>query len=557
LDRESNFVPDAVRVYRTEIDRARTANTSLARPGFLVFAIALVVRLIALPFATLQSADQASRVWSGWDWLDHPHLITEGVWGPLHIYLIGSVLWLWPDPVWAPLILHVVLGAVVPVVVYQLALELFGSQRGALLAGLAFAVYPTGMLVSLAPLSETPFILFLGIALLLVARARRPDRRLRDATLAGVSIGLATMLRYEAWMLLPFLTLLLLDRPKQCLAFLIPGLIHPIVWMLGNANAHGDPLYSIHWASHYHQFVHGGAQLVGLVWGAKRIWLLAEETIRGLTPPLSLLIGLGVLAYFRRWRSKSIWLLPPLGLALLLAVAAVQGSLSINLRYTVTFGLMLVPFAACSLDALGIETWSRRRFVAAAVALLVAVGVFTIQPLWKVVPGGARLFSPAIPRPIDEGSTREVLALVDRSLVGHHDALVSDFFDWEATYWVALETKLHPKHICLAPPSPDLPLNLVALEGFLQRNPHGVLVSRDGSELAEALNAQLDNTVIVGTVHMSVKQIGAVRRQAISKWKGQAGDLHVARYEVLRDSTFRTDAISECWVSSGVALPQS
>ena len=75
-----------------------------------VAALALSVRLAALPFATTDGSNPAARVWIAWKWLDDPNVITHGVWGPLHFYLIGAVLALTHDPVVAPIILHVLFG---------------------------------------------------------------------------------------------------------------------------------------------------------------------------------------------------------------------------------------------------------------------------------------------------------------------------------------------------------------------------------------------------------------------------------------------------------------
>jgi hypothetical protein len=83
-----------------------------------LFVIALGARLLALPFSVFDSGDSATRVWLAWQWLENPYVITDGVWGPLHFYMLAAMLSLWPDPVWAPIALHVALGSLVPVVVY-------------------------------------------------------------------------------------------------------------------------------------------------------------------------------------------------------------------------------------------------------------------------------------------------------------------------------------------------------------------------------------------------------------------------------------------------------
>lgn len=62
------------------------------RAALVVFVVALLGRLALLPIATLDSGDVANRSWLGWFWADDPSLITHGVWGPLHFYLIGALM---------------------------------------------------------------------------------------------------------------------------------------------------------------------------------------------------------------------------------------------------------------------------------------------------------------------------------------------------------------------------------------------------------------------------------------------------------------------------------
>src|SRR5262245_5578215 len=70
-----------------------------------VGAVALGARLAVLPFATSDGGDAPSKVWMASEWLSHPQLLTHGVWGPLHTYLIALALWIVPDLVRAPVAL--------------------------------------------------------------------------------------------------------------------------------------------------------------------------------------------------------------------------------------------------------------------------------------------------------------------------------------------------------------------------------------------------------------------------------------------------------------------
>lgn len=280
------------------------------RMALLIFGIALTLRLVLLPFATFDAGDSAVRVWIAWDWMENPKPILAGEWGPLHFYMMGVLLRIWPDPVWAPAVLHAFVGALTAPVVYELAFAMFRAPRSALLTGLAFAVYPAAVASSLFALSETPFMLFLALGLLFLVRAYQTPDSVREPVLAGVAIGLASMLRFEAWMMLPFLTLPFLRRPRQLLWFLAPALVHPVIWTIGSAIVYHDPFYSFTWGSYWERTTMGNAPRVSLVWSASQVWNFLRSIAAGFSPPLLVLTVAGVITCLWQRRTSAIWLIP-------------------------------------------------------------------------------------------------------------------------------------------------------------------------------------------------------------------------------------------------------
>jgi hypothetical protein len=500
------------------------------RPALLIFAIALLVRIAVLPFATFDSGDSASRVWIAWRWMEHPTLITSGVWGPLHFYLVGLALMVWPDPVWAPAVLSVLLGSLAAVVVYFLALEIFRAPRAALVTGLSFAFYPTAVAVSLFALSEPPFILFFGLGLLFLVRATRPNGTVQDALFAGIAIGLATMLRFESWFMLPFLALTVVRRPKLLIAFLLPALIHPAIWMIGNAITYNDPFYNFSWASNWERNDMGQGKLVSISSALSRFWGFIHMTQSGLGPPLTLLVITGAVWCVWRRCKGAIWLVPPLALLAMLAAAAGRGSLVVKWEYTSTLGLMLVPFAACILEAIGIEAWPRRRFIAATVGSVGAILLFTVEPIWRVVPHGGALLSRMIPAFPNIRGAREVLALVQRGLSPDHDALLSDFYGWQPTYYVGLHTKLHPDRISIVNGAPNDPPDLDSAAGFLGTYRQGVLIVRDQGKLGALLQTNPDQTIRLAGTILHLEPVGTLQWPSANGEPGQV--VRVARYSV-------------------------
>ena len=436
---------------------------------------ALLLRIVFLPFTTLDTGDTAARIWIGWLWSEDPYLITSGLWGPLHFYMIGTVMSFWPDPVWAPIALHVVIGSLLPVVVYRLTFELFGDRRSAIAAGIIFAVYPGAIAVSLGAQAEAPFMLFLGLGLIGLVRAWRPDGRISHALFAGLSITLASMLRYEAWLILPFLALLFVRRPKIGAVFVATAMIHPVFWMIGNTVAFGNPLYSLLATSTWLQDVMAHEPDTSLVPGLGRVSRLIVKTATEMTIPVALLIAAGVVRCLKQKRIESVWLLPALGLFLIFAVSAFRDTMTIKAGYTTTFGLLLIPFVACALERLGIERWSRPRCLAHAAVLLAVIGLFMSESALGLLPGGRRLSASPVPSIPDEDSVRKLQSLIERAgLRQASDGFISDFFGFLTTPYVAWQTRLHPQQICRAPGAANVPADC----GATPENPAGQSIRR-------------------------------------------------------------------------------
>jgi 4-amino-4-deoxy-L-arabinose transferase-like glycosyltransferase len=249
-----------------------------------ITALALVVRLALLPFATTDGGDAISRTWIAWRWLSDPEFITHGVWGPLHTYLLGAVLAVFPDPIHAPLVLHVAFGVAAVWLIYLFTKEVFSSTRAALLVAAIYALYPVAIRDSISVRSESIFVIFLLAAMLLVAIARSERGRANHAAGAGLALTLAAMLRYEAWMLIPLLGVLLWQKPRLMILFGVVAMIHPVIWMAGNWAATGDPLYSVTWAADWNLEAMGRVDLS-----------VRELLLRGARYPITTLRGMNML----------------------------------------------------------------------------------------------------------------------------------------------------------------------------------------------------------------------------------------------------------------------
>lgn len=523
-------ITDTAAVTMAKVD---TADRDHWRVGIALFVFALLVRLAFLPFTTLDTGDTAARIWISWLWRDDPYLVTHGLWGPLHFYLIGSVLRFWSDPVWAPIALHMVIGSLIPILAYRLTFDLFGSRRSAIAAGLIFAFYPAAIAVSLGARAETPFMLFLGLGLIGIARAWRPDGRLVHALFAGLAVTLASMLRYEAWLLLPFLTLLLVRRPRLAAAFLATAMIHPIFWMIGNAVEYGNPLHSLLATSSWLEDVTWREPDTRLGPGLYRVLRLFGRTAAEITLPAAFLIAAGAIRYARQKRIELAWLIPPAALFLIFAISAFQDKMIIKSGYTTTFGLLLIPFVAGAGEWLRLEQWSPARCLTSAAVLLGAMAIFMLEPIMTRLPGGSWFNADPIPSIPDKGSVRKLQELIDRAgLRRDEDALVTDFFGLLATPFVAWQTRLHPREICRTPGAASLNVSAKDLERFLVSNRQGVLITRRDGRLAAHLRLESARAGTLAGVPLQLEPIGSLEWESKEPQRTVIA-LTVSRYQVV------------------------
>src|SRR6476646_6998016 len=73
----------------------------------LVLTLALVVRLVLLPYASQDSNDHSLRVWIAWRWSEDPFFFLHGHWPPLHFFLLGPFIRWFNEPILAPVLVQI------------------------------------------------------------------------------------------------------------------------------------------------------------------------------------------------------------------------------------------------------------------------------------------------------------------------------------------------------------------------------------------------------------------------------------------------------------------
>lgn len=367
-----------------------TAGRSLAlhpasNPWLIIAGICLVglgLRLLALPFSDTTEGDAFARGIHAWDLLKHPHLIIHGVWLPLQTYYMAGILGITQEFYYTPVLTNILLSVLTVIPLYWFSRREFGPNAGWFVA-LAFALYPLAFRNSLMGLSDTPFAFLTALALALLSYARGHDGRLWQAVLAGLMMTLAAETRYEAWLLIPLLGVALWRKPKFLICFWSLAMVAPGFWMLGSWLMDGHPLHSL-----TYQAADTAQTLIdrgGMSWRKRLVRLIFMPGILlfGLSALMFGLACLGAIMAVRHRRPQRIWLLPFLGVGLVLVQKSVAGTMNLQPRYGLILGMFLLPFAALALE--GITNPRRRSLLTWGTLLLMLPSSYALNLVTPVL----------------------------------------------------------------------------------------------------------------------------------------------------------------------------
>lgn len=344
----------------------------------------------------------------------NPGRPVAGSTAPLWTLLIAAGVFVGGNPIWVAKTLGVATTLASAILARRLALALSGEESLGLLAGLATSLLGRMAWGSLSGME-------VGLAAMLVTGALVAHVSERERVAAAL-LGLATLARPEAFLLVP---LLLIARPFtwarafRCLGIVACVVAPAVAFSLVTV---GAPVPATAAAK-----VEGG--LLGLLTGAREGWQAAlvhrpagfmGEWVRLLWedhPMLPLLVPVGLVALWRERGRPLIWpaailLLHPLGMALL---APYRGPAFQEGRYSAHLAPLAIAVAVIGLSLL-VGRWPRRKQWAAAAAYLLLAAIW----LW---PAGLRY----------AGAVREINAMqvhlggwVDRTLPKEARLAVND-----------------------------------------------------------------------------------------------------------------------------------
>lgn len=414
------------------------------RPWVAVLALAVPVLLVrALVFAVNENyyGDAVIRTELAERWLKNPHWISsfhDGAFqfGPLHVYLVALFLKLWPAREHAGRLLSLFAGVATVAPLYLLTRRLF-TWRAGVVACLAFAVWGMHIQFSTTAASESLALLLTLCSLALFARAL-DNGQLGPLALSALVLNLACATRYDAWLMVPLMCLLLLlrkgDRTASVTRAVLFGLLclpFPLVWMQGNELATGNPFYPMKYIDDFHRtWVGDGIGRYGqLGYRLHNLLFWPGSALFTLTP---LVAVFGAVGMVRTWREapKHRWLLWVCWVPT--AYFMVRGAVLANFaplgRFTAGQVALLLPFVLPGYEYLtrnASQAW-RRGLAAGAAVLAVGfplwLGVFTLHRD-GVVETSLRPVSPTSTNPVElmriagflksEVAARDAAAIID------------------------------------------------------------------------------------------------------------------------------------------------
>jgi Dolichyl-phosphate-mannose-protein mannosyltransferase len=341
-------------------------------------------RLLVLPLNENLYGDAVARTWLAHVWLQHPHVIgsfDQGgfQFGPLHLYLLALAEWLWPSLLHAGRVASFVAGVATTLPLEALTRRLFG-QAAATWAVFALACWGMHVQCSSTSASEA-----LGLLLVLAAVERLSAWHQAPADraallLSALWVNLACATRYDAWLLVPLLGLVVFARSRSlstAAAFVGAASAFAAGWLFGNWVDRGSPLFPFGYIDDFHRAWYRSEEAF---WGRPGYQLLClgfwpGAALLTLTPPVAVA---GFAGLWRAWRAgRARWLVVLVVVpTLAYTVRSVALASFVPLaRFTVKELALLLPFVW--LGAEGVlqgRPRLRRALVAASAAGCVAWG---------------------------------------------------------------------------------------------------------------------------------------------------------------------------------------
>ena len=366
----------------------------------LLFACALVLlpRLAVFPWSENLYGDAVVRTELAQRWLQNPHWIAhmdDGAfqYGPLHVYLVAGALALGIDREDAGRWVSLLFGVLSVLPLWSLSRRVGGVQ-GAWWATAGLALWGMHIQMSTTAGSESVGLFFVLWSLALLAEGL-DENRFPALFGSALVLNLACAVRYDCWLLIPLICVLLLlgDRDRvaavtRSVCYALLAIPFVAAWMQGNERAKGDPFAPIRYIESFHQawVADGVARWTSLGYRAQNLLFWPAVALLTLSP---LIAWFGMRGLVRVWRQRRedrwlVWvvLVPT-------AYFTFRSVVLLNFvplaRFAVSQVALLLPFVGAGYLATveGKSATARRAWAGAALGLAVllpvVIGILTVN----------------------------------------------------------------------------------------------------------------------------------------------------------------------------------
>jgi hypothetical protein len=291
-------------------------------------------------------------------WMQHPTIApTIPDWGPVYLYLNGTAGWLLGNAELAARLLSLLAGTALIPLVYAISRMLSDDEAGGLSA---MVVAVSGLAVGYSTTSSTEslYLFFLVTGLWGWLEYQRSGRVI-PLVAGGLGMAVSSGIRYESWVFLPLLSLLLIGSPREILkaefwksrrfrAILVFSLIAgswALFWCAYSWKHFGDPLYAVHF--NYRMIALAKVQQLSAHRGSRslayELALIPGVVLLGLSPLPLLGVVYGMWRLFGRPLARQLFWVTA-GFIAVQFSHVIRGGTIAMARYTLTEIVLLAVF---------------------------------------------------------------------------------------------------------------------------------------------------------------------------------------------------------------------
>ena len=319
----------------------------------ILLIVGTLIRILFFFFATNNGGDALARASVTAGWLQHPTWSLDFMgphWLPFHFWLMAFVSLVVGNVALGCRLLSLMFGVASLWFFWRLARDQYGDCP-AVLSLLVFVFYSMHIGYSTTSSSEATYLGLLLAGLLAFVTYRR-THNLGTLALSAACLAIGAGVRYEVWIFIFALTLLLVvvrggdklfsrRRARATLLFAVIAGSWPVFWMMHQWRVYGDPLFSV---THNAESVPRSLAIAPDRAGIYQILLSPGVILITLTPlaVLGAIYALGLAVKEPRGRELAIVA------AIFLAIqfrGLIMGRLLATARYTLTDGVLLALLA--------------------------------------------------------------------------------------------------------------------------------------------------------------------------------------------------------------------